>query len=213
MVPKEEPGLELDLQLALGHARADQLPYRREARGGRGRRAAHALQLHLVLGPDRLLQILACLGGDRSVRGQVTQCCTQHGDLAPAARRQPGREARQRRAVHVGAAFPDALVLGHVGHEVGPAFLRVEGHQAALAFAVRKVEVLGVREERVGLILPARDGDRVPGADQDDFVGESPGGGDAGAAAFEVSGHARHSSGIVVREKQRGGPVPTPAAA
>ena len=187
---------------------SDQPLHRGEAGRGRGHGAPHALQLDLVLGPLRLQEPLLHLGGEVGVRAHAGQRHAQHGHAASAPLVEPAVELRERRALGVRAALPDPLVLGHVGHEVGPARLRVERDHPAHALAVGEVDVLGVGEERVGLVLPARDGDGVPRADEHDPVGEAPGAGDALAAAVEVTGHAGSSHGTAGARRRCGGPGP-----
>ena len=69
---------------------------------------------------------------------------------------------------------PQQLVGGDRRDELDPAVGRRVGQHAAGAFAVREVEVLGVRAERVGAVAAPRHGDLVAGGDEHDTAVEVP---------------------------------------
>ena len=69
---------------------------------------------------------------------------------------------------------PQQLVGGDRRDELDPAVGRRVGQHAAGAFAVREVEVLGVRAERVGAVAAPRHGDLVAGGDEHDAAVEVP---------------------------------------
>jgi hypothetical protein len=166
----EEGRLEHDLQLALGAARGDQRHERLEA-GARGLRGgAHARELDVVLrAPD--------------VDERVTQLDVGVGGRAEPAHRpavDPCVEVTHR-ARAVGHAFavaleprPQQLVGGDRRDELDPPVGRRVGQDAAGAFAVREVEVLGVRAERVRPVTAPRHRDLLAGGDQHDAAVEVP---------------------------------------
>ena len=166
----EERRLERDLQLALGAARGDQRHELFEAGARRLRGRAHALELDVVLGAADVDERVAQL--DVGVGGRAEPAHRPAAD--------PRLELAQR-ARAFGHAFavalepgPQQLVGGDRRDELDPAVGRRVGQHAARAFAVREVEVLGVRAERVRAVAAPRHGDLVAGGDEHDAAVEVP---------------------------------------
>ena len=71
-------------------------------------------------------------------------------------------------------AGPDKLVARHGRQELEPALVRVERQDTARPLTVGQIEVLRVAPEWVRSVVPARNGERLAGADDSELVGEVP---------------------------------------
>jgi hypothetical protein len=167
----QERRLEVHLQLALGGACGDQLHQRREAGAGRRLGRAHALELDLVLGAADADERVAQL--DVGVRARAERACGPAGKPLLQLVQWPGAVG-DALAVAVEPG-PQQLLGGDRRDELDPAVAWRVGEHATGALAVREVEVLGVRAERIRAVAAPRHGDLIAGVHEHDAAVEVPG--------------------------------------